>query len=268
VLKPVVGLRRAYRVVRRKNIFIQRTIYRLSQRFPRFMRRVLTADVKRRLPKGFDVDTHFNPTYDPWDQRMCIVPDGDFFEAISSGKASMVTDRIERFVPEGIKLASGRVLETDIVVTATGLNMLPMGGITFTVDGEDVDLPERTVYKSMMISGVPNFAYAIGYINASWTLKVDLVCDHFCRLLDYMDARDADMVVPVRTDVGDTRLPLFNLTSGYVMRGIQRFPHAGTRGPWTAEHAYERDAERLRGAVDGPELRFRTRTQRREPVAA
>src|SRR6185503_5113933 len=146
-LKPVVGLRRAYRVVRRKNIFIQRTIYRLSQRFPRFMRRVLTADVKRRLPKGFDVDTHFNPTYDPWDQRMCIVPDGDFFEAISSGKASMVTDRIERFVPEGIKLASGRVLDTDIVVTATGLNMLPMGGITFTVDGEDVDLPERTVYK-------------------------------------------------------------------------------------------------------------------------
>jgi cation diffusion facilitator CzcD-associated flavoprotein CzcO len=266
-LKPIVGMARAHRAARRTNIFIQRAIYRLSQRYPRLVRRVLMADVRRRLPKGFDVDTHFNPTYGPWDQRMCLVPDGDLFEAISTGKASVVTDRIDRFTRDGIKLASGDVLEADIIVTATGLNMLPMGGMTFTVDGADVDLPETTVYKSMMLSGVPNFAFAIGYTNASWTLKVDLVCDHLCRLLAYMDDRDADTVIPVRGEDGTERRPLFDLSSGYVLRGIQRFPHAGARGPWTAEMAYERDVERLRdGPVDGPELRFRARVVPPEPA--
>jgi cation diffusion facilitator CzcD-associated flavoprotein CzcO len=269
-LKPIVGLPRAYRATRRKNIWMQRAIYKLSQRYPRQARRVLMADARRRLPKGFDVDTHFNPTYDPWDQRMCLVPDGDMYEAISDGKASVVTDRIDRFTRDGIRLASGRVLQADIIVTATGLNLLPMGGITFTVDGAAVDLPETTVYKSMMLAGVPNFAFAIGYINASWTLKVDLVCEHMCRLLAHMDERDADMVVPVRGDDDEMeRLPLFVLTSGYVLRGIQRFPHAGTRGPWTAEHAYERDVERLRdGPVDDPELQFRTRVAPREAASA
>src|SRR4051794_5349061 len=267
LLKRLIGPRRAYRFTRRKNVFIQRAVYRLSQRYPRFMRRVLMADAKRRLPKGYDVEKHFNPTYDPWDQRMCIVPDGDLYETISAGQASIVTDRIDRFTREGIRLASGQVLEADIIVTATGLNLLPMGGMTFTVDGADVDLPETTVYKSMMLSGVPNFAFAIGYTNASWTLKVDLVCEHLCRLLAYMDQREADMVVPVRDGGEMDRRPLFDLTSGYVMRGIQRFPHAGTRGPWTAAMAYERDVERLRdGPVDGPELRFRTRVAPREPA--
>jgi cation diffusion facilitator CzcD-associated flavoprotein CzcO len=266
-LKRVIGPRRAYRFTRRKNVFIQRGIYRMCQRYPRFARRVLMADAKRRLPKGYDVDTHFNPTYEPWDQRMCIVPDGDLYEAVSSGWATIVTDRIDRFTPDGIRLASGRALEADIVVTATGLNMLPMGGMTLTVDGADVELPEATVYKSMMLSDVPNFAFAIGYTNASWTLKVDLVCEHLCRLLAYMAARDADMVVPVRSDGHTERRPLFDLTSGYVQRGIQRFPHAGTHGPWTAAMAYERDVERLRdGAVDGPELRFRTRVSPSEPA--
>ena len=152
------------------------------------------------------------------------------------------------------------VLEADIIVTATGLNLLPMGGISFSVDGEAVDLAAATVYKSMMLSDVPNFAFAIGYTNASWTLKVDLVCEHLCRLLAYMDERDADMVVPVRSGGEIERLPLLDLTSGYVLRGVERFPHAGDRGPWTAAHAYERDVERLRdGPVEGPELHFRTR---------
>jgi cation diffusion facilitator CzcD-associated flavoprotein CzcO len=266
-LTRIVGVPRAYRIARRKNVFVQRGIYKASQRHPRLVRRILMADARRRLPKGYDVDLHFNPNYDPWDQRMCLVPDGDLFEAISSGGASVVTGRIDRFTRDGIRLASGEVLEADIVVTATGLNMLPMGGITFAVDGADVELPETTVYKSMMLSGVPNFAFAIGYTNASWTLKVDLVCEHLCRLLAHMDARDADMVVPVRGDAGTERLPLFGLTSGYVQRGIQRFPHAGTDGPWTAEMAYERDVERLRdGAVDGPELHFRTRVSAPEPA--
>jgi cation diffusion facilitator CzcD-associated flavoprotein CzcO len=267
-LKRVIGLRRAYRITRRKNIFIQRGIYKASQRYPRLVRRLLMADAKRRLPKGYDVGTHFNPAYDPWDQRMCLVPDGDLFEAISSGGAAVVTDRIDRVTRDGIRLASGTMLEADIIVTATGLNILPMGGITLTVDGADVDLPEATVYKSMMLSDVPNFAFAIGYTNASWTLKVDLVCEHLCRLLAHMDEHDADMVVPVR-DYGVTeRRPLFNLTSGYVQRGIQRFPHAGTHGPWTADMAYERDVARLRdGPVDGPDLRFRTRVSPPQPAS-
>jgi cation diffusion facilitator CzcD-associated flavoprotein CzcO len=250
---------------------VQRAVYKASQRHPRLVRRALMASARRRLPKGYAVGTHFNPTYDPWDQRMCLVPDGDLFEAISSGGAAVVTDRIDRFTPAGIRLASGGVLEADIVVTATGLNMLPMGGITLTVDGTDVDLAGTTIYKSMMLSDVPNFAFAIGYTNASWTLKVDLVCEHLCRLLAAMAARDADMVVPVRQGGEMGRLPLFDLTSGYVQRGIRRFPHAGTRGPWTAEMAYERDVARLRdGPVDDPELHFRTRVSPPEsaPVAA
>src|SRR3954451_3006161 len=194
LLKRLIGPRRAYRFTRRKNVFIQRAIYRLCQRYPRFMRRVIMADAKRRLPKGFDVEQHFNPTYDPWDQRMCVVPDGDLYEAISAGKASVVTDSIDRFTPEGIRLASGGVLEADVIVTATGLNIIPFGRMALAVDGAEVDLPETTVYKSMMLSGVPNFAFAIGYVNASWTLKVDLVCEHMIRLLDHMDRRAADMV--------------------------------------------------------------------------
>ena len=271
LLRRVIGVPRAYRVTRRKNIFIQRAVYRLSQRYPRFMRRALMADARRRLPKGYAVDKHFNPAYDPWDQRMCIVPDGDLYEAVSNGQASIVTDNIDRFVPEGIRLTSGQVLEADIIVTATGLNIIPFGRIALEVDGAEVDLPETTVYKSMMLNGVPNFAFAIGYTNASWTLKVDLVCEHFCRLLAHMDERDADMVVPVRGDAPMERRPLLDLTSGYVLRGIGHFPHAGSSGPWTAAMAYERDVERLRdGPVDGPELRFRTRVSppRQEPVAA
>jgi cation diffusion facilitator CzcD-associated flavoprotein CzcO len=255
-LKRTVGLERGYRAIRRWNVFIQRSVYKLSQRHPGLMRRMLMADARRRLPKGYDVDTHFNPPYDPWDQRMCIVPDGDLFEAISSGGASVATGRIDRFVPEGIRLDSGELIEADVIVTATGLNMLAFGRIAFSVDGEPVDIPETTVFRSMMLSGVPNFAFAVGYTNASWTLKVDLVCEHFCRLLARMDELGADTVVAVR-DAPVERRPVFNLSSGYVRRGAHLFPHAGATGNWTLEMAYEADVERLRyGPVDAPELWF------------
>jgi monooxygenase len=227
------------------------------------------ADARRRLPKGYDVETHFNPPYDPWDQRMCIVPDGDLFESVASGRASVVTGHIDRFEPEGIRLTSGELIEADIVVTATGLNLQPFGGIAFSVDDAPVDLPETTVYKSMMLSGMPNFAFAVGYTNASWTLKVDLVCEHLCRLLAHMDERGAEVVVPVRGDQAGERRPVFNLSSGYVQRGSHLFPHAGTAGPWTLEMAYEVDVERLRfGPVDGPDLQFRTVTRSPEPATA
>jgi len=267
-MKRVLGQQRTYGITRRRYIWVQRAIYRASRRYPRLMRRLLIADARRRLPKGFDVAAHFNPPYDPWDQRMCIVPGGDIYEAISSGDASVVTDHIDRFTPAGIRLRSGRVLEADIVVTATGLRMLPLGGMALSVDGADVDLPERTVYKSMMLSGVPNFAFVVGYENASWTLKVDLVCEHLCRLIAYMDTRGFDSVVPVRDDADSERLPLFDLTSGYVQRGIGAFPHMCSHGPWTFEQAYEVDVERLAGPVDSPELRFQTRIGTESPVAA
>src|SRR5581483_991285 len=257
VLNRVLGHRRAYPIIRRKNILQQRGIFKFCRRFPKLARRLLIADVRRRLPKDFDVDTHFSPAYDPWDQRLCMVPDGDLFAAISSGDASVVTDRIDRFTPTGILLESGEELEADIIVTATGLNMKPMGGIELQVDGTPVELSETTTYKSMMLSGVPNFVFAIGYTNSSWTLKVDIVCEHFIRLIQHMDASGQAVVVPVLEEQGMERLPLFDLGSGYVRRGIANFPHAGTRGAWTAEMAYEQDVARLRhGPVEDPALRF------------
>jgi cation diffusion facilitator CzcD-associated flavoprotein CzcO len=188
-------------------------------------------------------------------------PDGDLFAAITAGHASVITDRIERFTTNGILLASGHELKADIVITATGLNMLPLGGIELSVEGSPVKLPGTTVYKSMMLSDVPNFVFAIGYTNASWTLKVDLVCEHFCRLLDHMDAYGQSTVVPICDEETMERRPLLDLSSGYVKRGIDRFPKAGTHGPWTAAMAYEADVARLRsGPVEDPALRFGTAT--------
>jgi cation diffusion facilitator CzcD-associated flavoprotein CzcO len=265
LLNRVLGADRAYPIIRRKNIRQQRAIYKFCQRFPKLARRLLMADVRRRLPEGYDVDTHFGPRYNPWDQRLCMVPNGDLFTAISSGGASVVTDRIDRFTPTGILLESGAELEADIVVTATGLNIMPLGGIGLSVDEAPVELSETVVFKSMLLSGVPNFAFAVGYTNSSWTLKVDLVCEHFCRLLEHMAATGQDTVVPVLDDADQARGPLLDLSSGYVQRRIAAFPKAGTRGPWTAEHAYEQDVERLRrGPVEDPALRFASR----RPVAA
>ncbi len=257
LLARMLGPVRAHVLTRRKNVGIQRGLFKVSRRYPKAVRKLIMADARRRLPKGYDVDTHFNPTYDPWDQRLCVVPDGDFFKTISRGDASVVTDSIERFTPAGIRLRSGEEMPADVVVTATGLNILAFGGIELSVDDETVDVGRTTVFKSMMLSGVPNFAFAIGYTNASWTLKVDLVCEHFCRLLDHMDARGTTTVVPVLGGEQPGELPLLDLSSGYVQRRIDSFPKAGTRGPWTVKQAYEDDVARLRdGAIEDPALRF------------
>jgi cation diffusion facilitator CzcD-associated flavoprotein CzcO len=257
VLNRVIGHQRAYPIIRRKNIMLHRGIFKACQRYPKLMRRLLTANVRRQLPKHFDVETHFGPRYNPWDQRLCMVPDGDLFRALSSGQASVVTDRIDRFIPTGIRLESGTELEADIIVSATGLNMLPLGGIGLYVDGQAVELPATTVFKSMMLSGVPNFVFAIGYTNIAWTLKVDLICEHFCRLIEQMDKRGQTTVVPVLDDDGMDRVPLLDLSSGYVQRAIASFPRAGTRGAWTVKMAYEDDIARLReGPVEDPVLRF------------
>lgn len=256
-LNKLIGPDRAYPIIRRKNIALNRGVFKASKRAPKLMRKLLIADVKRRLPKGYDVDTHFTPTYNPWDQRLCMVPNGDLFKAISSGGASVVTDHIESFTETGIALKSGQHIEADIVVTATGLDMLPLGGIDLSVDGAVVDLADTVVYKSMMLSGVPNFVFAIGYTNIAWTLKVDLVCEHMIRLLDHMDAHGRETVTPVLSDTAMERAPLLDLSSGYVQRKIAAFPKAGTSGSWTVKMAYEDDVARLRhGPVADPALTF------------
>ncbi|EFF88730.1 flavin-binding family monooxygenase [Streptomyces sp. e14] len=258
-LNRLLGHRRAQGIVRRKNIMVTRGLYKACRRAPKLMRTLLIANVRRQLPKGFDVGTHFTPHYDPWDQRLCVVPDGDLFKAISAGRASVVTDRIDRFTKRGIRLASGHELAADIVVTATGLVILPFGKIHFSVDGRPVDPPATTAYKAMMLSGMPNLVFALGYTNLSWTLKTDLVCEHFCRLLDHMDAHDYRTVEPVLDDPHMQRVPYLDLKSNYVQRGIRKFPRAGTYGPWTVEMAYEKDVKRLReGPVDNSSLRFTT----------
>jgi monooxygenase len=257
------GLRRmlpdkvAYRITRRINVARQRWIYSLSKRHPRLVRRLIRAMAKRQLPAGYPVDTHFKPRYNPWDERLCAVPDGDLFKAISDGKASVVTDRIARFTPRGILLESGTELEADVIVTATGLSLLAFGGMALTIDGERVALSETLAYKSMMLSGVPNFAFAVGYTNSSWTLKVDLVCEHLCRMLEEMDTRGSDTVVPVADDPTLERRPLLDFNAGYVKRAADVFPKQGSHGPWTVEMSYAADRARLRnGPVEDPALQF------------
>ncbi|MEU9294390.1 NAD(P)/FAD-dependent oxidoreductase [Streptomyces sp. NPDC048266] len=256
-LRKVLGHKRAHRIVRRKNIMFTRAVYKASRRMPKLMRGLLIANVRRQLPRHFDVETHFTPRYAPWDQRLCVVPDGDLFKAISAGRASVVTDHIDRFTESGIRLTSGQELPADVIVTATGLTMSPFGKIRLSVDGRETKPSDTMAYKAMMLSGVPNLAFALGYTNLSWTLKVDLVCEHFCRLLDHMDAHGYDTVEPVLDDPAVTRVPYMDLNSNYVLRGIGEFPRAGTSGPWTVEMAYERDVERLReGPVEDGALRF------------
>jgi cation diffusion facilitator CzcD-associated flavoprotein CzcO len=257
------GLRRllpdklAYRITRRMNVARQRLVYDLSKRHPRLVRALIRAATKRQLPKGYDVDTHFKPRYDPWDERLCAVPDGDLFRAISSGRASVATDHIERFTEGGIRLQSGAELEADVIVTATGLNLLAFGGMQLSVDGREIEIGDTLAYKSMMLSGVPNFAFAIGYTNSSWTLKVDLVCEHLCRMLAHMDAGRLGSVTPVAEDPTIERRPLLDFQAGYVQRAMDRMPKQGSHGPWTVEMSYANDRERLLdGPVEDPALRF------------
>ncbi|HEX8688790.1 MAG TPA: NAD(P)/FAD-dependent oxidoreductase, partial [Solirubrobacterales bacterium] len=185
-----------YSLVRWKNVALQTFVYQLSRRRPNAVKRMIRRGLERALPPGYDIDTHFTPTYDPWDQRMCLVPDGDLFAAIAAGRAEVVTDRIETFTETGLKLESGAELEADVIVTATGLNLLFLGGMQLSVDGEEVEVPQAMTYKGMMLSGVPNFAFTVGYTNASWTLKADLTSEYVCRLLSHMDAHGYSRCVP------------------------------------------------------------------------
>ncbi len=220
--------------------------YQVCRRYPDRMRRMLVKGLERQLPPGYDIATHFTPRYDPWDQRFCAVPKGDLFKAIRDGVVTVVTDRIERFTETGLLLASGQELEADIIVTATGLQLLFLGGIELSVDGQAVDPATRLTYKGMMLEGVPNLAIALGYINASWTLKCDLTCDYVCRLLNHMRERGQTQCVPVNTDGSVVDGTVLGLTSGYIQRSAHLLPKQGSQYPWRVHHSYLRDYRALK----------------------
>lgn len=240
-IRAVLPAGAAHRVVRTKNILFAIGLYQFCRRSPKAARRLLTGLNKRVVNDDQLVAEHLTPTYDPWDQRLCAVPDADLFKALKKGEADIVTDHIDRFVPEGIRLKSGRTVEADVIVTATGLRLLAFGGIAPSVDGEPVQLNRQFVWRGAMMTGVPNFAVCIGYTNASWTLRADLTSRLVCKVLNHMRENDYAAVEPTPTGALNER-PLLDLASGYVQRSIDAFPRQGDRSPWKVRQNYVLDA--------------------------
>jgi cation diffusion facilitator CzcD-associated flavoprotein CzcO len=250
----------AYALTRWKNVTLQQFMYRQTRTNPAKVKKTLVDMVKKELGPDYDVDTHFTPKYNPWDQRLCLVPNSDLFEVIRAGKASVVTDQIDAFTETGIKLKSGKNLEADIIVTATGLNLVVLGEMQFTVDGVPVDFSKTWSYKGMMYSGVPNLVSTFGYINASWTLRADLTSEYVCRLINHMDEKGARQVTPRLRDI-DRNMParpwIDDFSSGYMQRVMDRFPKQGDHEPWINPQNYTRDKQMIRhGALEDGALIF------------
>lgn len=256
VLRWILPPALLYPVIRWKHILLTSFFYRLARRFPKWFGNRLVELAKQDLPKDFDVARHFKPSYNPWDQRVCAAPDGDLFREISRGRVSIVTDTIDRFVPEGIRLNSGTVLPADVIVTATGLKVLALGAIRVAIDGKPVDLSETMVYRGAMLSGIPNLVLTIGYTNASWTLRADLIAAYVCRLLRFLDHHGYQYAVPVRdSSVGEK--PFIDFNSGYVLRALQGLPKQGDRFPWRVHQTYLRDLGVTRfSPLTDPALKF------------
>ena len=256
-LRKVLPGHLAYRLTRWKNLGMSMLFYQLSRRRPEFVKKLLRKQLRKELGPDFDIDRHFSPSYNPWDQRLCLVPNGDLFRSLRRGDASIVTDRIQTFTPKGIRLESGQELEADIIVTATGLDLVALGGMALEVDGETLDLGKTLSYKGMMLSGVPNLAFTVGYTNASWTLKADLTCAYVCRLLNYMDRHRYRQCMPRNNDPSLQEAPLIDLSSGYVLRSLDRFPKQGSKAPWRLYQNYVLDLLSLRfGRVDDSGMTF------------
>lgn len=236
----------AYFIIRWRNILFQRVIYERCRKYPRQAQARIIAMVRDELGPQYDVDTHFTPTYYPWDQRLCLVPDGDMFKAIREGRASVVTDHIDCFTGNGLRLKSGKELQADIIVTATGLELQFLSDVVITVDGEVLEPGRALSYKGMMVSGVPNMALSAGYTNASWTLKCDLTCDYVCRLLNYMDRHGYRICTPVNREPNLEVEAYMSLSSGYIQRALDKFPRQGARAPWKLYQNYIRDIFALR----------------------
>lgn len=241
----------AYDIVRWRNVLLGMFFFNRARKRPERMKERLIGMVREELGPDYDVETHFTPRYNPWDQRLCLVPDGDLFAALREGRASVVTGKIDRFVPEGIRLESGDTLPADIIVTATGLELQLLSDVAFSVDGAPVDLSKCLNYKGMMYSDVPNLASSFGYTNASWTLKADLTCMYVCRLLNTMKRRGLRQATPRIGDDTIEEVPFLDFSSGYVQRAIDKFPKQGSKKPWKLNQNYARDIMALRyGSVD------------------
>jgi cation diffusion facilitator CzcD-associated flavoprotein CzcO len=247
----------AYRLTRWKNIGLGSIFYGLARRNPDGARKRIVDAIKVALGPDYDVNKHFNPRYSVWDQRVCIVPDGDLFEAVKSGRAEVVTDEIERFTPQGVQLRSGRLLEADLIVTATGLEMKLMGGVSVTVDGRPFEVGRSLSYKGCMFTDLPNTAYSFGYFNASWTLKADLIAEYVCRVLAVMDSKGASYCVPRDTETSAGDEPFVHFSSGYVKRALGRIPRQGLKHPFRLYQNYLKDIRVLRfERVDDGFLQF------------
>ena len=256
-LRRRLPARLAYGLVRWKNVLLGMYFFQLCRRKPAAAKKLILDGVRGALGPDYDIATHFTPRYNPWQQRLCLVPNGDLFRAIKSGSVSVVTDEIERFTETGLALKSGRALAADLIVTATGLNLQVLGGVALAVDGRPVDLARTLGYKGMMFSGVPNLASAIGYTNASWTLKCDLTCEYVCRLLNRMARKGYRQCMPVNDDPTIREEPWIDFSSGYVRRAMDKFPKQGSRQPWKLYQNYLLDVMSLRfGPLEDAAMRY------------
>jgi cation diffusion facilitator CzcD-associated flavoprotein CzcO len=256
-LRRSLPLKLAYMMTRWKNVLLGMYFYQMCKRDPEKVKRLLLGGVRQMLGPDYDIATHFTPRYKPWDQRLCLVPDADFFRCIREGKVTVVTDQIETFTETGLKLKSGAELPADIIVTATGLVLVPLGGARLTVDGRAVDPAQTFIYKGMMYSDVPNLASVFGYTNASWTLKADLVCEYVCRLLNHMDRGGFRQCVPHNSDPTLGEEPWVNFSSGYIQRALAMQPKQGSRHPWKLYQNYVLDLLSLRfGSVRDKSMVF------------
>ncbi len=256
-LRKVLPDKWAYSIVRWRNVLMQKYFFHQAQTKPEKTRAYLTKRAEKALGPDYPVDPHFTPKYDPWDQRLCLIPDSDLFEALKGGKAEVVTDQIETFTETGIKLKSGAELEADIVVTATGLDLQFMGGADLVVDGETVNLPEHMTYRGAMLSDAPNIFFVFGYLNASWTLRADLISDYACRMINYMDEKGYDIAVASPDGTEGEHRPWLEFSSGYIQRANERLPKQGSTGPWVFSQNYTLDRRDMKqGPIDDGVIRF------------
>ncbi len=257
LLRRFLPDRTAYALTRWKNVLAGTFFYNLARKRPKVFKWMVARGVRRQLGKNYD-SKHFTPPYNPWDQRLCLVPDADLFRAMNEGRVSVVTDHIETFTEDGVLLKSGEHLDADIVVTATGLVLKLFSRMQLVVDGAPVELPKTLVYKGMMFSDVPNFAYAIGYTNASWTLKCDLTAEYVCRLLNHMDQHGYDVCTPRVRDRYIEEEPVIDFNSGYVLRGLDSLPRQGSKTPWRLHQNYVKDLRMMRyGRVEDDAMEFK-----------
>ena len=257
ILHKLLGSKIAYFMLRLKNIYFQWWFFQKCRKVPKRVKEFLINEVRKKLDINYDVDTHFTPNYNPWDQRLCLVPNGDLFNAINEGKASVVTDHIDKFTKEGIQLKSGDELKADIIITATGLNLEVCNGIRLLVDNDEVDISKTMTYKGMMFSNVPNLVATFGYTNASWTLRADLTSEYVCRLINFLNKKGYAYCCPRVDQSVEHDGNWLDFSSGYITRSMHKFPMQGSRDPWRNTQNFPRDVFAIRwGNIDDNELKF------------